>query len=151
MEKRTEELFQKLAANNCAFPIASLKYVDCAVNSPFQASFNPTSQTISICSHLPVSLQQQALRHELVHYYDTCLNTLPAKPSCDQILRSEVRAAVISGDCDLKEELMKGNFSFNWLTDCAKRRSVLATRLVRGCKSVELSKEIFEESLKSCE
>ena len=51
---------------------------------------------------------------------------------------SEIRAARLSGDCDLMQEVLRGNFMYS-LEKCVKRRAKLAVQ-EKDCVDVMFSK-----------
>lgn len=119
-----------------------------------------------------------ALSHELVHRYDDCCGTLPgltnlaSKEACCGLLRSEVRAAALSGDCKFSREFFRGNLfpvarhhqvrqsphQFTHLPPadqiCARRRALLSVRSAVECAGLPVEQildETFEKAFADTE
>ena len=52
---------------------------------------------------------ESTLAHELVHAYDNCRRPGMNWDDCEQHACSEIRAANLSGDCTLMQEVLRGN------------------------------------------
>ena len=85
---------------------------------------------------------ERAMRHELVHAYDDARGEIEPT-NCYHHACSEVRAARLSGDCFIGEELKRGRVGTVSGRDCVMRRATLAVEnspLCRGfgARSVEV-------------
>ncbi|KAI8893520.1 peptidase M76, partial [Globomyces pollinis-pini] len=101
------------------------------------AGYNPKDNSISICKNQPLTNTQitQTIIHELIHAYDHCTLKFDSD-DCRQIACSEVRAAALSGDCDLTQELLRGHFAwFDTFKNCVERRAFLSTQMHPHCQS----------------
>jgi inner membrane protease ATP23 len=78
----------------------------------------------------------QTVAHELVHAYDHCRVDIDWR-NCFHIACSEVRAARLSGDCDMMTEFARGNFAISGQGKrCARRRAELSVATHAHCKDV---------------
>lgn len=55
-----------------------------------------------------------ALNHELIHHFDFCRGKLEGPDAegiedCSHLVRSELRAALLSGECKFSREFLRGN------------------------------------------
>ncbi|KAJ3321553.1 Mitochondrial inner membrane protease ATP23 [Boothiomyces sp. JEL0866] len=114
-------MFQALDDNDCVRP--QIKLVDCKEYK--SGGFDSKTNEIEICkNYIQDNMQlQETITHELVHAYDTCLSK-PQGLDCLFLACTEIRAAHLSGDCDMLTEFKRGNFPN--LKECVKRRSKLA-------------------------
>jgi inner membrane protease ATP23 len=92
-------------------------------------------------------LVERAVFHELIHAYDHCRVELDPG-NCDHIACTEVRAAHLSGDCDLNQEINRRNFHFKAQgMACAKRRAQLNVQSHPHCageKGIEAVARVFD-------
>lgn len=130
--------------------------------------YNGQTNTISICSNMPQELVDVTLTHELIHAYDHCTGRLDGIPwtslndegqsefskrSCQAIIKSEIRAANLSGDCDWIQELFRGQLAWksiltrngDWKEKCIKRRALLSINLSRS-QCLHNHEEIVDQS-----
>ena len=71
-----------------------------------------------------------ALTHELIHAYDHCRAKDLDWCNCAHHACSEIRAASLSGDCNYKMEVLRGNFGLaGQHQKCVKRRAELSVRM----------------------
>jgi inner membrane protease ATP23 len=142
--EKVRKWIAKLQEFSC--PIPSIKTIDCEQNVAGQ--FDPLSNNLYICSNLKeFILLETTITHELIHAFDFCTKKFDLL-NCKQIACSEVRAAVMSGDCDWRLELGRGNLPmFGGLEKCAKRRAILAMKMLPDCQSSanETVETIFED------
>ena len=76
---------------------------------------------------------ENALVHELVHAFDHCRGKDLDWENCRHHACSEVRAAQLSGDCSLGQELLRGNLGFRAQTQARRgARSAPPPSLGRG-------------------
>lgn len=85
---------------------------------------------------VPQRMVTEALTHELIHAFDACrakVNWL----DCYHIACSEVRAANLSNDCTLMNELRRSNFRFKGQGGkCIRRRAELSVSSHPQCKDI---------------
>jgi inner membrane protease ATP23 len=90
---------------------------------------------------------QRTVLHELIHAYDMCRAKMDCN-DCKHLACTEVRAALLSGDCDLSNELQRRNFHFKGQgAKCVKRRaelSVAAQPHCAGDKAREAVEAVFD-------
>lgn len=124
--KRILHLFEKLEQNGCAINWDSISVQDC--DKHVFGGFN-SDKLIVLCRSNLISSRQVAttIQHELIHAFDDCKDKLDTT-SCESVACSEVRAAALSGDCDVSEELMRGNFPL--LKRCVRRRALVHVGLI---------------------
>ncbi len=85
---------------------------------------------------------ERAVRHELVHAFDDARGEIEPT-NCYHQACSEIRAARLSGDCFIGEEIKRGRVGTVSGRDCCQRRAILAVEnnpLCRGfgARSVEV-------------
>jgi inner membrane protease ATP23 len=76
---------------------------------------------------------ERALRHELVHAFDDARGQIEPT-NCYHQACSEVRAARLSGDCFIREELRRGRVGASSGRDCVMRRAALAVEASPLCR-----------------
>ena len=90
---------------------------------------------------------RRAVLHELIHAYDTCRVKLD-QDNCDHLACTEIRAALLSGDCDMKIEWVRRNYGWRAQgTNCVKRRaelSIAGHSACAGSKAKESVERVFE-------
>jgi len=94
---------------------------------------------------------EQTLTHELVHAFDQCR----AKVRWDNLLHhacTEIRASALSGECDLMEEVNRGNLSnfAGQQTACVKRRAELSVAMNPHCDSKAKAAEAVKAAFERC-
>jgi inner membrane protease ATP23 len=97
--------------------------------------YNSLTKELKICSNLPQDIVESTIVHELIHAYDDCRGQLK---SAENIACSEIRAAHLSGDCDLLQELFRGRIPNPFklqdhLKACVKRRAHLSLNMNPHC------------------
>ena len=101
-------------------------------------SYTALLQVILCHNHL-ISQQEvnHALTHELLHAYDHCRAANVDWHNCDHHACSEVRAATLSGDCNFKQEVLRGNFAIRKQHQiCVRRRAELSMSMKPSCQGV---------------
>ena len=133
-------LLAALAELKCDFSRDRIRLVECGP-SLGNGGFTPTNGSVLLCrNHLRHQrLLEDTVVHELVHVYDHC-RQLHGKPldhsDCVQSACTEVRAAALSGDCEWKQELLRGqlkNLAPGGERRCARRRATLSVALNPNC------------------
>ena len=81
----------------------------------------------------------ETLRHELIHAFDLERPGF-SQENCLHIACTEIRAAKLSGDCSLLNEIMRGQIHsplgfYHRLEHCVRRRSTLALDMLPHCQS----------------
>ncbi|KPA80096.1 hypothetical protein ABB37_05097 [Leptomonas pyrrhocoris] len=126
---------------------AFLKKKDSApTSSSSSSSSNPLAQTplssssqllqqLLVASQQPVLHQvERNLRHELIHAFDDARGTVESADCLHQAC-SEIRAARLSGDCFVGQEMRKGRFNFfEGGQKCVHRRAVMAVERNPVCR-----------------
>lgn len=83
---------------------------------------------LTVCENYMISKSYttRAIAHELIHAYDQCRAKLDFK-NIDHLACTEIRAAALSGDCDIAAEFDRGNFKLKGQHQaCVKRRAIAA-------------------------
>lgn len=108
--------------------------------------WNP-SEGIVICENFPRSSDQigRTMLHELIHAFDWCRVDF-SPTNCLHHACTEIRAANLSGDCNLGLELIRGRglMFTKHKQDCIKRIAVTSLQMNPSCaahaqKSVDLA------------
>eukprot|EP01039_Chlorochromonas_danica_P008126 gene8126-8965_t len=98
---------------------------------------------VILCENTPGALFPSTVIHELVHAYDVCR----AKMNFDNCLQhacTEVRASTLSGECDMLQEVARGNLKlYGGHPACVSRRATLSVSMNPRCK------DVAEEAVKS--
>lgn len=98
----------------------------------------PFLQVILCHNHL-IGQQEvnHALTHELLHAYDHCRGANIDWHNCNHHACSEIRAASLSGDCNWKQELLRGNYGIRKQHQvCVKRRAELSLSMNPSCQGL---------------
>jgi inner membrane protease ATP23 len=119
-----------------------------ACTEPIAGQYDPDSNSIRICHHVYDEEQvQNTITHELIHAYEYfvvntsyCTQRLN-QSDCSSIACSEVRAAAMSGDCNLREELLRGNWHWDYFQRCVRRRAQMATNMQPHCRNYSIETE----------
>ncbi|GET93238.1 hypothetical protein, conserved [Leishmania tarentolae] len=98
-----------------------------ASSSPFTTSRPSQLECLLAGSQLPVLEQvERNIRHELVHAFDDARGMIESSDCVHQAC-SEIRAARLSGDCFVGQEVRKGRFNFfEGGQKCVRRRAIMA-------------------------
>ncbi|CAJ1012648.1 putative Peptidase M76 family [Leishmania naiffi] len=98
-----------------------------AASSPSTTASPPQLERLLVESQLPVLEQvERSIRHELVHAFDDARGAIEYSDCMHQAC-SEIRAARLSGDCFVGQEMRKGRFNFfEGGQKCVRRRAVIA-------------------------
>jgi inner membrane protease ATP23 len=91
---------------------------------------------------------RRTVLHELIHAYDHCRADIE-EDSCEHMACSEVRAALLSGDCNFMTELKRRNVGFSGQgMACVKRRAQLSVEGKPACR--EKAKETVDKVFDRC-
>ncbi|EFJ49957.1 hypothetical protein VOLCADRAFT_58919, partial [Volvox carteri f. nagariensis] len=96
-----------------------------------------------------------AMTHELIHAYDHCrygghIGAATAGPT------AEIRAANLSGDCSLFQELLRGNLPLlplGWAAQqraCVARRAALSVAMNPACGGSDAAAVVVSEMMPIC-
>ncbi|KAL0042550.1 hypothetical protein WJX79_003282 [Trebouxia sp. C0005] len=130
------------------FMVDKMKEAGCAVHKSFfqvencdaQAGggFRPPDGVVLCHNHLLSQKEvNHALTHELLHAYDHCRAANVDWHNCEHHACSEIRAASLSGDCNFKEELLRGNYGIRKQHQvCVRRRAELSLSMNPSCKGL---------------
>lgn len=142
----------------CATPESFVKCAPCAPNEGIAGAFvsdDPDGDPhVILCEDNVEKFKMgkahihRTVAHELVHAYDQCRAHVDWT-SCFHVACSEVRAANLSGDCDLATEFNRGKFSVKGQGErCVRRRAELSVAAHPKCK--DIAKEAVEKVFDSC-
>lgn len=94
---------------------------------------------------------EDMLMHELVHAYDHCKARELDWFNCKHHACTEVRAANLSGDCRLSNELARGHFSLRGQRDaCMRRRAQLSVLSNPSCTSYAQAQDAVNAVFDQC-
>lgn len=108
---------------------------------------------ILICHNHLASYEEvsTAMTHELIHAFDHCRARDLDWTRCRHHACSEIRAAGLSGDCDWKNELARGNLSLRaQYQACIKRRAELSVAMNPHCGGKLGAKMAVEKAFDEC-
>lgn len=94
---------------------------------------------VILCHNHLLSQQEvnHALTHELLHAYDHCRAANVDWHNCEHHACSEIRAASLSGDCNYKQELLRGNYGIRKQHQvCVRRRAELSLSMNPSCQGL---------------
>jgi len=142
-------MFESLEALGCTVKDRA-KFVSCSsCDMDLTGGFNSEDASVVLCqNHLVAKngMEQeqvnQTMVHELVHAYDQCRAHVDWSV-CDQHACSEVRAAGLSGECDWKHELNRGNFNIAGQHQaCVRRRAELSLQMNPNCAGAQAAEAV---------
>ncbi|GMH32656.1 hypothetical protein BSKO_00490 [Bryopsis sp. KO-2023] len=143
-------MIDKLDKAGCEIPRSFFVAEECGVE--VGGGFVP-GRGITIChNHLTEQGEiDRCLVHELVHAYDHCRANIDWS-NCEHHACSEIRAATLSGDCDLWQEFFRGNWKLKGqFQNCVKRRAELSVRMNPSCSEITAKAavdSVFEKCFK---
>ncbi|XP_010991614.1 mitochondrial inner membrane protease ATP23 homolog isoform X2 [Camelus dromedarius] len=141
----------------------AMKYSGCAVNKERHFScedcngnvsggFDASVSQIVLCQN---NIRNQAhmsrvVTHELVHAFDHCRAHVDWFTNVRHLACSEVRAANLSGDCSLVNEIFRLRFGLKQHHQtCVRDRAILSILAVRNI-SKEVAQKAVDEVFESC-
>ncbi|TPX43904.1 hypothetical protein SeLEV6574_g04811 [Synchytrium endobioticum] len=107
---------------------------------------------IVLCQNRLVSQRhmEDTLAHELVHVYDH-ETTDVSWARCEQYACSEIRAAMLSGECRFMRELRRGFVQLNkGHQSCVRRRAALALSNVPHCQGENVAEDAIRNVWAKC-
>ncbi|KAI7841228.1 hypothetical protein COHA_005065 [Chlorella ohadii] len=126
-------MLDKMAEAGCGVGKEFIQIENCTAE--VGGGFRPPDGVVICHNHL--SSQEEinhALTHELVHAYDHCRASNLDWTNCQHHACSEIRAAMLSGDCDFKMELLRGNVALRGqFQKCVRRRAELSVSMNPHC------------------
>ena len=161
LEKALEDntvkfMLERMENLGCAIPSNFVRCETCESESII-GHFDPLSQKkgVKLCEDVlekfPVLGQRHVTRtvvHELVHAYDHCRAKVDWL-NCYHHACSEIRAAHLSGDCYIQEEVSRGNFSLKGQGyACVRRRAELS--LANNPKCAKVAQEAVNHVFDMC-
>lgn len=149
-------------------PAAVASNAQVATSNLTMGGYDTKSKELLVCSNLPRKLLELTVIHELIHAYDDCRGRLsPSSSHQDHfdtsayrksIACSEIRAARLSGDCELLEEIKRGRLPplnpfklKDHLASCVRRRAILSMNMNPLCPDdPELNEATVLQEWDSC-
>ena len=127
---------------------ATVRLSDCDMHA--YAYYDNKDNSITICkNYIDFKNLKHILLHELVHAFDykiSCFDSNSVHDNCC----TEIRAAIISGECDLKLGLNRGIRDwFRSMEGCVKRRAKVSVNM-KAAFSREQVDEAFDQVLNDC-
>mmetsp|Transcript_12045 Transcript_12045/g.14034 ORF Transcript_12045/g.14034 Transcript_12045/m.14034 type:complete len:196 (+) Transcript_12045:125-712(+) len=151
---RVKELRESMEKLGCVTPKRFFACRPCENESIIAGFVYDGENKVVLCSdniekfNIKQEHVDRTLIHELIHAYDHCRAEMDWK-NCLHIACSEIRAANLSGDCNMKAEFNRGNFGFKRQgEECVKRRAELSLTAHPQCK--DIAKKAIETVLDSC-
>lgn len=84
----------------------------------------------------------RTLTHELIHAFDECRAKIDWS-NCEHQACTEIRAATLSGDCDVQAEARRGvPPSFGGFKTCVRRRAILSVSANPNCKGEKAAQAV---------
>ncbi|UZJ51179.1 hypothetical protein CBS101457_000499 [Exobasidium rhododendri] len=121
----------------------------------FSPSFpgRPHSESgIMICANRVFSKQhlEDTMAHEMIHWWDHCRFNVDWN-NLRHHACTEIRAAVLSGDCSWSREFKRRNYAFSkQFQTCARRRAVLSVEGNPNCPDKKTAERAVDEVWESC-
>eukprot|EP00299_Pterocystis_sp_00344_P015799 c7904_g1_i1.p1 GENE.c7904_g1_i1~~c7904_g1_i1.p1 ORF type:complete len:160 (+),score=20.24 c7904_g1_i1:55-534(+) len=85
--------------------------------------------------------QERTMVHELIHFFDDCRARVNWANLHHQAC-SEIRASMLSGECNFFAELGRGNFGFRkHYQTCVQRRAILSVSQNPNCQSRQQARD----------
>ncbi|KAL6772096.1 hypothetical protein ACKKBG_A28920 [Auxenochlorella protothecoides x Auxenochlorella symbiontica] len=127
-------MMQKMQEAGCAVDRKFIKVEHC--DAQVGGGFRPPDGVVVCHNHLASQIEvDNALTHELIHAYDHCRAASLDWGSLEHHACSEIRAASLSGDCNYRMEVMRGNFSLQKQHQvCVRRRAELSVGMNPHCR-----------------
>ncbi|KAJ1927352.1 Mitochondrial inner membrane protease atp23 [Tieghemiomyces parasiticus] len=113
--------------------------------------FSP-DRGIQLCANhfMSTSHMKVTLAHELVHAYDHCRFNMDLS-NCLHHACTEIRAASLSGDCNIIREMNRRNYALSKQHQaCVKRRAILSLKANPCCSAPGAAEEAVNKVFKSC-
>merc|ERR1711943_83757 len=99
---------------------------------------------VTICENNTLRGLKSNITHELVHAYDYCRADLD-NTTCKELACTEIRAAMLSGECTMAKELLRGEVGFiGHMKKCVKRRATLSVGMHPHCQGVIAQKAVVD-------
>lgn len=96
----------------------------------------------------------ETMVHEMVHAYDHCRVEINWN-DCRHHACSEIRAANLSGDCGIFNELARGRLGsfYRHHQECVRRRAILSIKMNPACSgnAEQVVDEVFDRCFKDTE
>lgn len=151
----------------CQAPLVTLSLptfiqAGCAVDSSFirvehcsaqvGGGFRPPDGVVICHNHLASQAEvDNALTHELIHAYDHCRAKNLDWYDLQHHACSEIRAASLSGDCDWRMEVARGNFGLRGQHQaCVRRRAELSVAMNANCESPAQAAQAVDAVFERC-
>ncbi|KAL4442397.1 hypothetical protein ABPG77_004981 [Micractinium sp. CCAP 211/92] len=127
-------MLQKMEESGCGVGKEFIQVEKC--DAEVGGGFRPPDGVVICHNHLGTQEEiNHALTHELVHAYDHCRAKNLDWTNCQHHACSEIRAAALSGDCNFKMELLRGNVALRGqFRKCVRRRAELSVSMNPFCK-----------------
>mmetsp|Transcript_3893 Transcript_3893/g.6804 ORF Transcript_3893/g.6804 Transcript_3893/m.6804 type:complete len:188 (+) Transcript_3893:65-628(+) len=127
-------MMNELAKVGCPISPDSIQCQIC--DEKLLGGFQSDGSIILAGNHLGAQrLANQTLVHEMIHAFDQCRAKVDWT-NCFHHACTEVRAATLSGDCNLWSEFMRMNFKVRGqFQKCIRRRAELSVSMNPNCES----------------
>eukprot|EP01125_Pyxidicula_operculata_P019183 TRINITY_DN6935_c0_g1_i1.p1 TRINITY_DN6935_c0_g1~~TRINITY_DN6935_c0_g1_i1.p1 ORF type:complete len:173 (-),score=0.93 TRINITY_DN6935_c0_g1_i1:58-576(-) len=124
-------LFESTEKLGCDITREFFKCMPCS--KPVEGMYD-TKLGLVVCENNTVRVEE-VLLHEGIHAFDYCRAKLNPD-NCVHVACSEIRAARLSGQCDITREYSRGNFKFSEQhQNCIRRRVALSLKSIPACQN----------------
>ncbi|KAL2916948.1 Mitochondrial inner membrane protease atp23 [Polyrhizophydium stewartii] len=126
-------MMKELDKSGCPFVPEHFKCLPCGPS--YSGGFAP-EYGIVLCEDQIIDKSHlgDTMVHELVHAYDFCTVKLNFN-SCANHACTEIRAAMLSGECRFSRELLRGHPGFSkHFQECVRRRAILSLKQKPLCR-----------------
>ncbi|XP_021513194.1 mitochondrial inner membrane protease ATP23 homolog isoform X1 [Meriones unguiculatus] len=144
-------LLDAMRHSGCA--VSRERHFSCeACDGNVSGGFDATTSQIVLCQN---NIRNQAhmsrvVTHELIHAFDHCRAHVHWFTNVRHLACSEIRAASLSGDCSLMNEILRFRFGLKQHHQtCVRDRAVLSILAVRNISREEAQKAV-DEVFQSC-
>eukprot|EP00285_Hemiselmis_virescens_P013436 CAMPEP_0173387270 /NCGR_PEP_ID=MMETSP1356-20130122/9788_1 /TAXON_ID=77927 ORGANISM="Hemiselmis virescens, Strain PCC157" /NCGR_SAMPLE_ID=MMETSP1356 /ASSEMBLY_ACC=CAM_ASM_000847 /LENGTH=192 /DNA_ID=CAMNT_0014343807 /DNA_START=37 /DNA_END=615 /DNA_ORIENTATION=+ len=129
----------------------TVRHCDESVGGGFDALQEPHGGIVLCQNHVrDYKHAETTLTHELVHAYDNCRAFVDWN-NCAHHACSEIRAAMLSGDCKMMQELARGNTGWQGQGGaCIKRRAILSVSMNPACQGEGVAEKAVEDAYARC-
>lgn len=148
---RVQSLLRKIQGAGCALAPEPVVCEDIFGSTPAVAAYDCLRRAVVLNPAVPAHALNQrewtrAITHELIHAYDHCRVAALDYSDCAHMACTEVRAANLSGDCDLSAEVWRtGSLPVplaGHQQACVRRRAEKSIAMHPACAGRDIKKAV---------
>ncbi|KAJ3330136.1 Mitochondrial inner membrane protease atp23 [Blyttiomyces sp. JEL0837] len=153
-DANVKSLLRALKRSKCGFTTKNIVLQNCNDLPKAAGGFSAVTGII-LCQDQIKSKEvlENTLVHELIHAFDWCTMQWNAD-NCKHQACSEVRASILSGECEIERELARLNFanamSWKGFEMCVKRRAITSVRANPHCGDDDKAREAVDSVYAQC-